>query len=119
MSNVFEQQVNELLQKDPKELATELAILKNSLEAVDSSTQWIIKNIMKPWRFILRNYRPVVGLLIKVFFEPKEFIIWREEDIKDYAKKEVKREQKFTHLKPGSVVSMEIIEHEEQVEWYD
>ena len=119
MSEVFESRVQELLQKDPRELATELAVLKFQLEALDSTTQWIIQNITKPWRFILRNYQPVLGVLVKVFFEPKEFVVWREEDIKNYTKKEVKRERKFTHLKPGSIVSMEIIEESENVEWYD
>ena len=93
--------------------------LDNVLYAISTALQAPSSANRQPWRFILRNYQPVLGVLVKVFFEPKEFVVWREEDIKNYTKKEVKRERKFTHLKPGSIVSMEIIEESENVEWYD
>jgi len=119
VSNVFDEKVNELLKLDPRELANRLATVELQLEAIDPMTKFIIQNLYKPWRFVLRNNQPMVGILLNASFEPAEFIIWREEDIRDYSKKKIKHEKKYTKVKPGYLTYMDVIEYEEEKEWIE
>lgn len=119
MSDVLDSKIEEILKQDPREIATRLATLELQLDSIDPMTRFVITNIFKPWRFIMRNNQPVLGILLNVSFEPTEFIIWREEDVKDYMKKKVKHEKKYTKLKPGYITFMDTIEFEEERDWTD
>jgi len=119
MSDVLDQKINELMQLDKKELAQRLALLELKLESIDPMTKFIIDNLFKPWRLVTRSNQPILGVLLNASFEPTEFILWREEDVKDYSKKEITHEKKYTKIKPGYLISMDVIEYKEKKEWTD
>jgi len=117
MSNEFDQRVEELLRKEPRELALELAKLQLSLDAIDPVTKYIVNHMFLPWRFVLRDRTWMIGVLLHATFEPAEFIIYREADEKDYRKRKITHEKKYTKIKPGYLTYMECILEEQEKEW--
>ena len=109
MSNVVDEIVEKVNKMSEEEAKERLIKLEIALQSIDPITRSIIETMFEPYRFILRNYRPVFGVLLGVRFEPTEFLIAREEDIENYQKKTVTHEVKWTTIKNGSVVHFEAI----------
>jgi len=114
MSADFDEIMKRIQQMEEKEVRERLAKYEIALMQVDPITKSIIDTMFQPYRFILRNFRPIFGVLLAVRFEPSEFLVAREEDIENYTKKTVTHEVKWTTIKASSVVHFEAIHSSEE-----
>ena len=73
----------ELHNKTKEDVVQELYAFRRIWECMDEETQYLMSNISKMFSITQRNYNTKVGVLTKVFFEPKRFFIAVHERLYD------------------------------------
>jgi len=105
----------ELLNKSKEDLAGELYAFYRVWDCIDEETKYLLSNIAQMFSITQRNYNTKVGILTKVFFEPKRFFISVYEKLFDGGAGKYIWDSKEWSVLANMVIAYAVI-HEREVE---